>query len=493
MKHKSYLIFSLILVFVLAYYNYFKGYADIKQPIWDEQYHIPAAEKYLEGVAFLDSHPPLGKMLLALGEYILKPNQNVDKSTFLDKNHLLVFPEGFNYSGFRFLPAMCSVLSACLFLLIFYQISGHLVISFLFTLFYVFENSFIVHSRVATTDSIQVFLILSSILYFIYTFKQKGHIDIYKYVLLAIMVGFCATVKLTGLIGVLLFIPLFIRERYKIIISFKKHSQKIKKKLILDLTRKVILVIISLTLTVCAIFYLHISLGKKNLESQKYPLPERYVKLINENRQSSLINFPYTLSVNVNFMLNYNKNVTTRLKYDREEPGSHPLTWLVGGKAPAYSYFKKKDKVVNLIPVGNPVFWLGCLLGLFLTITLVFGKFIYGIKINNTFYFSLLTSILFLYLSYMAVMLKIDRVMYLHHYYIPLFFTFILSFIIFNYLFEELLASKDRVVYSSLLLLILQSVICFYYFYPLTYRQEMSRYEFKQRMWIEAWGLEHGK
>ena len=42
--------------------------ADPPHIFWDENYHVTSAERYLEGVAQFEPHPPLGLMLIAAGE-----------------------------------------------------------------------------------------------------------------------------------------------------------------------------------------------------------------------------------------------------------------------------------------------------------------------------------------------------------------------------------------------------------------------------------------
>ena len=38
--------------------------------IFDETYHIPSAQKYLNGVFYQENHPPIGKLLIAFGQLL---------------------------------------------------------------------------------------------------------------------------------------------------------------------------------------------------------------------------------------------------------------------------------------------------------------------------------------------------------------------------------------------------------------------------------------
>ena len=65
---------AIAVVLIVSYFTYFHRYPSPAAPFWDENYYIPDAQKYLNGIFFMDIHPPLGKMLIALGEWLLHPN-----------------------------------------------------------------------------------------------------------------------------------------------------------------------------------------------------------------------------------------------------------------------------------------------------------------------------------------------------------------------------------------------------------------------------------
>src|SRR4051794_39635298 len=63
------------LILGLSHGTYFREYRLPTVTFWDESYHIPSAAKYLQGVFFMEPHPPLGKMLIAWGEKLLDANR----------------------------------------------------------------------------------------------------------------------------------------------------------------------------------------------------------------------------------------------------------------------------------------------------------------------------------------------------------------------------------------------------------------------------------
>src|SRR5690606_25394782 len=80
---------------------------------WDENYHIASAQKHLDGVMYMEPHPPLGKMLLALGEAIVNPNADLDKSAFNSTDYITgnQVPEGFSFAGFRLMSVLLMAFS----------------------------------------------------------------------------------------------------------------------------------------------------------------------------------------------------------------------------------------------------------------------------------------------------------------------------------------------------------------------------------------------
>jgi alanine racemase len=62
-------IFAL-LVALIGFFTYFQNYQYPSKQFWDENYNIANAQKYIDRVVYMHSHPPLGKLFIALGEKI---------------------------------------------------------------------------------------------------------------------------------------------------------------------------------------------------------------------------------------------------------------------------------------------------------------------------------------------------------------------------------------------------------------------------------------
>ena len=110
-----------ILIFLHGYrfdrflFHLFQNYDYPPSVFWDENYHIASAEKYLTGVMFMEAHPPLGKLFVALGEYIIHPNDSINKSDFTQTDYIKDFPAGYSFAGVRFFSALFAWLSAIVF------------------------------------------------------------------------------------------------------------------------------------------------------------------------------------------------------------------------------------------------------------------------------------------------------------------------------------------------------------------------------------------
>src|SRR4051795_6992849 len=114
-KNTVSVIFDGLLVLFISYCTYFRNYWYPANLFWDENYHIASAYKYLHQVMFMEPHPPLGKLLIALGEYLFHPNSHLDTTSFLTMDFITTLPTGFSFVGVRFFPVLFATLSAGLF------------------------------------------------------------------------------------------------------------------------------------------------------------------------------------------------------------------------------------------------------------------------------------------------------------------------------------------------------------------------------------------
>jgi len=183
------------LVLLFAFFSFFWNYNYPNSSQWDEVYHIASSEKYLTNSVFMESHPPLGKMFIAVGEKILNPNapksqvnpiarlcfsdsdwekrpEIIDKSSFVKTDQIQGYPDGYSFCGVRLMPVLFAVFSVPLFFFLLFLLIRNLHLAMLFSSLFVFDNAIILQSRAAMVDSIQIFFILLALVYFIFKIEQ---------------------------------------------------------------------------------------------------------------------------------------------------------------------------------------------------------------------------------------------------------------------------------------------------------------------------------
>ena len=488
-KKRNILIFYSAIVLAVSYFTYFKNYDYPPSVFWDENYHIASAQKYLTGVMFMETHPPLGKLFVALGEYLIHPNDNIAKSElhkFTQTDYIKDFPAGYSFAGMRFFSALFAWLSAIVFFYILYFISKNPHTSLLFSSLYIFENALITHSRAAMLEGSHLFFILLAILYFVYLVQKLSKKTLLNYFVLGILVGFAVSIKATGAITAFLFPFLFF-------LDYKYQGSTLISKTVLDVSKKMIIKGLFFAAGSAAIFsliwYVHFSLGKFAADGKFYKASEEYKEIMAKGLASDPKYFPTMLKDNLAYMANYNNGVPKLDVCKPDENGSYPLAWLVGDKSINYRWEKSGDGVRYMYLQANPITWFLGLAGIILSLILIIGRIVFKnpVKNKNLFYF--ITTFAALYVIYMAIMLRIERVMYLYYYFIPLLFSFILAFLVFNYIFEEKIAAKSKKLYIGLIIMVVIIAGTYKFFSPLSYYQPLTTEQFEKRIWFDFWKL----
>jgi len=475
---KSSLVFASFGILLIAIYSYFFNYHYPAELAWDENYHIASAQKYLAGVMFMEPHPPLGKLFIALGEWLLQPNQHLDTNTFLHTDYIKTIPDDYSFRGVRLFPSLFACIAAVLFFWILYLLSQQLILAFFFSSLYLFENAMIVHSRTAMLESTQICFIFLSIVYFLYRLNKADN-RLKHYFILGIFTGLAVAVKLNSLILLILFPGLFFYHR--------------RKRLSLIQLKKLLNYGSSYTIGILLIFflsyYIHFSLGQKVLENQ-YQASAAYLEILEKHETSNIRHFFTMLKDNIYYIKKYEQGVPLNHK-----PGSSPGTWPFGNKSINYHsqhvhHNNKVGTVQYLYLQGNPVIWLLVLIGVALSLAQIVAAVCFGLSIKDRKSFYLISLFSLMYLAYLAVMFNLGRVMYLYHYLIPLLFGCFLFYLQFNQILGTTLNQKPHLIYIATGFLVLEIIFCYWYFSPLTYYQPLSNEAFMQRQWMDFWHLE---
>ncbi len=461
-------------ILLIGYFTLFQNYQNPPKQFWDENYHIASAQKYIDGVMFMEPHPPLGKLLIAFGEKIINPNKNIDKSGFDKTDYIRKFPKNLSYEGYRFFPTLFAWLNSVLFFYILVYLLKSRFLAFLFTSLYLFDNAVIVHSRSAMLESTQLFFIFSSVLYFLYIYYESKY-KLLNYIILSFFIGLGIAVKLNGLIMILLFVPMFFHE-FKI--SLPSYIIKLSSGFVV------------IAVVFLGFMYIHTALGVKMPVNKTYGMSKEYRQIIKKGETSSIKNFPVMLRDNLIYMKSYSKGVPRYNPCKKGgENGSLAYTWPFGNKTINYRWEKHNGKVQYLYLMPNPVVWFLGFTGILLSTILIGSKLIFNLKIEDKKTFELISLFTFIYFSYMIVMVNIPRVMYLYHYFIPLEFSLFLFVLVFRYIYSEYIEKNDLVLLSSVVILTITVFIAYWYFSPLTYYKPLSYDEFIKRIWVEYWHL----
>lgn len=466
-------------VLIIAFATYFFNYYNPAAVFWDENYHIASAQKYLSGVMYMEPHPPLGKLFIALGEWLLHPNAGMDLSAFTQTDYIKSFPEGYSWAGVRLFPALFGMASGLLFFLILYRISAHAEVSFLFSALYLFENGFILQSRSAMLESTQMFFIFATFLYFLFVL-DKEKVGYRHYFGFGVLMGLSLMIKLNGLILILLFPALFL---YRV---HWKHGYLIAvKRFVLDGG----VIALGMALVTLLVFWIHFALGQE-LSKKHYSASPAYLKIIKEHETASPLHFATMLEDNFKYMKNYAGGVPKFNPCKKGENGSLATSWPFINKTINYRWAKEDGKVRYLYLMGNPVIWFSVVLAVILATALVLAHIVFGLPIADRRLFFLIATFLGIYFAYMLTMFNIERVMYLYHYFIALFTGTFILFTLFVYLFKSSIQSGSRLLLFGITLFVIDIVFTYWFFAPLTYYRPLSTLEFIQREWFDFWQLE---
>jgi dolichyl-phosphate-mannose--protein O-mannosyl transferase len=350
----------LAFVVALSFFTYFYRYDQPKAVYWDENYHISAAQKYLNGVYFMEPHPPLGKLLIAAGEALFDANPGKDDN-FIGTDYGRDFPAGFSFVGYRFFPALMAWLTAPLFFFIFLLITRNPLQSTFLSFLYIFDTALIVHLRGAMLESALLFFSTSMTLAFLLLLEYRSNKRVFFWSALLFGVSFACimTTKILGLIFILM-IPYVLWRLWP-------DKQRI--------LQFIGVAGWSFLLVYCAVWYIHIANGKTihpSLPDQGYYQASSQHKQILDNHGTSALGaFPLLLRDHLQFVHHYESGAPRLDLCKVDENGSPWFMWPFGGRTINYRWETPNGSAHRyLYLVPNPVVWFAGLIAVLLAIAL---------------------------------------------------------------------------------------------------------------------------
>lgn len=475
-------ILCLGFVTITSYFTYVHNFQEPRSFYWDENYHVASAQKYLNGIFFMEQHPPLGKLLIALGEKIIDASDN--DTQFINTNYAKGnFSDGFSITGYRLIPVLLAWLVAPLIFLCFLLISRAPLLSALLSFFYIFDNALIVHLRGAMLEGPLIFFFILTILCFLCLIQKPPRKTAKSpRLVISLLMGIafaCAFLtKLTGLI-LLLLLPALALKLYP---NWKKMLVTLG------------CVAGGFILTFILVWQTHFALGQKiNPELEKegrYKASEEVVAIVKSGKQLSPLTFPLLLRDSIKFVTSYNKGVPVLDLCKPDENGSPFFLWPIGARSINYRWTKTGEDIYRYLYLqANPAIWWSAFIGVLAAVSLMILPLIHPLKKKPGNRFLILT-FLALYISYMATISQLDRVMYLYHYFPPL----ILSFLILSLIIVEArtigkwkLNNDGRCLFMIGLALVV--FLSFQFYRPLTYYEPIANKALERRRLIDIWDL----
>lgn len=477
-KQTTVILFCFVLL--TSFFSYFYGYWNPDELFWDENYHVASAQKYLNGVFFMEQHPPLGKMLIALGEKIVNANPPEMDNIFIDTDYGKSIPADFSFAGYRLVPTVLAWLIAPLLFLIFLLIFRNPLTAALLSFLYIFDNALIVHGRSAMLETTLLFGMVVTILGYLMSLNNTEDKKPLLWWGLAFgaAFGFTLATKVTGLIMILL-LPLML---WKLRDDLKKAAQYLG------------VFLLGFLIVYCFAWYLHFAIGKNTNQALEnsgyYQASEQLKEIIDEGKTGSLAAFGVQLRDHLKFGPHYNRGVPKLDLCKPGENGSPWFMWPIGARTINFRWESAGPGVHGyLYLISNPFGWFTGLLGVALAMMLFGAHLLLPVKTKLKRPY-LIFSILVLYVCYLTAISQIDRVMYLYHYFPPLIF----SFILFGLSFDELTNIwKWKMTESLKIWILLGFSFCIFFTYlfyqQLTYYMPIDSESFQRRDIIRLWDL----
>jgi dolichyl-phosphate-mannose-protein mannosyltransferase len=479
-----------LLVLLIATASFGWRYWEPQSLFWDENYHVASAYKQLEGVMYMETHPPLGKMLIALGEWATGANAGIDPTPLLQHDHLAQsdLPPDFSFVGVRLASVLSMILAAPLLFGLLRLATGSRAVALAFTCLFVFDNALVVHTRAAMLEGMQILFALATLYLLARALAPGGRIRLWHYLGLGLLIGLALAVKLNA--GVLLLVPpaLLLVECWP----------QLRERLWRPVAKRALLAgsatTLALLLIFGGVFALQISLSERVIDGRTYKASPEFLGALALGHGAAPSTWAVGIRDHLRYIAEYSEGVPRLDVCKPGENGSPPLHWVLGGKTINYHWNKTVENGVAEVSytylLGNPLVWLPVLLGLVLSGSLVVARLIYGAPVHDRRLFLWILLMSSLYLGYMLAILQIDRVMYLYHYLLPLVFGIVNLALVFTYLFREGLAAGRLHTRLNLVGIVGLVLAGFFWFAPFTYNQPLTEQAVEQRQWMSVWKLE---
>ncbi len=474
-----------VLVLSVAYTCFMVNRGNPSNLFWDENYHVTSAERYLEGIAHFEPHPPLGLMLIAAGEAWSGTNKDLDKQVLAATKQISgdAMPQGFDYMGMRLMPSVFAVLGALAFYGLMYQLFQRRVHALLLSGLYLFENAFTVHFRAVHLDSFQMCFSIAFLWHFVALWQRATPLRAWHYSTLASLVALAIMVKVNAVVLLVLFPVLYFKDS-------KTHDTTSLLNKLKDFTSKSGAAITAILLVFFTVFYIHATLtpqlpnahssaGKQDLSN----MSAAYRAYLEEHQ-------PLTPRMVITIAHDYykfmDKDHLGVPKLDTKkigENGSHPLHWPFHDRNINYRWDSADGKTAYVQLVGNQLAWYSGTLAVIFCIATILNHRVMSIPLRCTpRTYHLIELFTGLYVAFMGLHLWLitQRVMYLYHYFLGLMISYVLLALVWQYLSElyDSFARRRTLILTGVMSLYLASYL---FFLPFSNHTPLTKAECERR------------
>ena len=399
-------VLSLLLASIVVHFAFFGNPGKI---VFDELYFSNFVSSYQTGNYYFDTHPPLGKLLIAGSAYL----GHYKQTSYLNGGDKYPDP---NYIWLRILPLLCGTLLP---LIIFYlcrELKFSSMAAFLAGTLTIIDNSLLIQSRFALLDLFLLFFGFSGILLYLFS-RRKNSLLLFAFSVLSLSAAF--SIKWTGLsfIGMIFIIDIISSISKKI--SWKQW-----------LTRMSIFIVIPVSFYIL-IFAVHFHFLPNMVSEPAFSVPtiSNEKAKVNSIKELAPVHSLVQKTVILNKeMYDFNKTIPPHMF------SSPWYTWPLTLKPVLYFYNQEKNGTIDqMYFVGNPtIYWSSALAVLVLLFVVLFKRKWLGPKLKIGLF------LLFGYALNFIPFAFIRRPMFLYHYLSALVFAImILTFVI-----DELIKSK---------------------------------------------------
>ncbi len=471
---------AVALVLLLASLNYLAGIGEPRRVVWDESYYVTSTQRYEEGSAQFASHPPLGLMLIAAGDALLRVNRGID-TTVLGREKKISgeqLPEQFSFVGERATSGAFAVAGAAAFFALMLALTRSVIAAALLANLYIFENAFIVQFRAAQLDSFEVFFTICALLCFVALIRRGARGSLALDFALGAVCGLAMMVKLNAAVVTVLGVMVVLHR------AGLGRSGRSRGKRFALAARDGGVMLGGGVLAVVAVFSLHVALGRHppNTQSPAGLQDSRFISATYRDylEGSRPLSPAVVLAAADDYARFMSADFAGMTRVDSNASGA--LQWPLHRKTINYRWDFRGGVTRYVQLTGNLFDWMLALVAPIAATGLLILRKLRPCAATDPDRRALMTMLLLEYAVFMAahVWLGTQRVTYFYHYFIGLLLAFCLVPLVWMEAADRWQRLRTRLepVMAGATALLLASFI---FYAPLTFHRPLSHAECERR------------